>query len=364
MRAGFLLVIGFASLLGASLLTPLMARLAHAFRLVDDPGERKHHAHPIPLAGGASIVLTALIILGIVWAWFPSKGAISFWFVAAVIVICVSGVLDDCFELAPWLKALLQLFAVAPAVFWGGLQVTSLGSWLGHSPILLGAFAIPFTLICLILFINSLNLIDGMDGLAGGVAVVALAFFFVGALLEKKINVTIISLVFAASTLGFLIFNMRAPWRRQAAVFLGDAGSMMLGLVVAWCGIQLAGHPGSRYMTPMGVAWVLALPVMDTCVVMIRRLLLRRNPFMPDRLHLHHVLTDLGLTHEQATNTLLAVSAFYGAIGLVGSLLHAPQWTLFVGFMVMLVIHANFVMLAHRYASSAVGVRPEAARAR
>lgn len=364
MNAYVLVAVVAAPLALAAILVPVLARVAPAFGLVDYPCERKRHEYAVPLVGGLALTVAASSVLAVVSLWLPVSADMSWWFGFSVFVMLMCGVLDDVFELPNWLKALLQAMAVLPPIVFGGLKVLSLGALFGGQPVALDVLAIPFTVVALIGFINAVNLMDGMDGLAGGIACIALSLLGVDAWFAASPNVLVVALAYGAGALGFLAYNLRTPWRRRATVFLGDAGSLVLGLVVGWCAIKLAGTSAHRFMAPMGVAWVLALPVMDTLTVMTQRLLKGRNPFAPDRLHLHHVLVDLGLTPAHATSLMLALAGAYGLFGLLGSLLRVSEWLMFVLFLVVLCTHAAFVMFAHAYVKGEGSAVPRADAAR
>lgn len=348
-----LVILAASTFVVTAVLIPLLARIAPRLHLLDQPGGRKLHERAVPLVGGVVIAVASLLMLAIVSVWLPRATAPTWWFYLSILLMLVVGILDDVFELSHLSKAALQLLAVLPVVIWGGLKITNLGALFGGGDMLLGAFAIPFILLCLIGYINATNMIDGLDGLAGGITFISLILLTVCAGLWGLSGIFLIGLAFAASALAFLVYNLRTPWRRKATVFLGDAGSMVLGLTVAWCAIQLVGKHQHAGISAMSIAWVLALPVMDTLVVMARRILLRRNPFTPDRLHLHHVLVDIGLSQGQATAVLLLLSFFYGAFGLASFFAGVPDWVLFVSFICVLMLHGAFVSLCYRHVHSA-----------
>lgn len=345
-------VAGVAVLL-AFILVPVLARLASGWGLLDYPGKRKLHGEVIPVVGGIAVVIAAFVALGLGSSWARYLNGFSWWFALGAALLLAAGVLDDLVELRHWIKALLQLAVALLLIFLAGTRVTTLGALLGGEPIHLGYAAIPFTMVCLIGYINAVNMIDGLDGLAGGIAVIALAFLAACAWLEGIPGLFLAALAFAGAILAFLVYNLRTPWRSRAVVFLGDAGSMALGLVVGWLAVRVANVPSHGIVAPITLAWVLALPVMDTLVVMGRRLASRSNPFRPDRLHLHYVLVDMGLSPGQATATLLGLALLYGLYGFIGALVELPEWVLFASFLGMLTLHALFVVLAQRRARSA-----------
>jgi UDP-GlcNAc:undecaprenyl-phosphate GlcNAc-1-phosphate transferase len=135
------------------------------------------------------------------------------------------------------------------------------------------------------------------------------------------------------AVLGFLRYNLRRRSRRRASVFLGDAGSLMLGLVLGWFAVGLTLAPGVTDMAPAAVLWLLWVPLYDTCGVMLRRILAGRSPMSPDRQHLHHLLQDLGYTPRQTVNRLIVLNFLGGAIGVVAWQLGTPDVILFGAFL-------------------------------
>jgi UDP-GlcNAc:undecaprenyl-phosphate GlcNAc-1-phosphate transferase len=345
------IVIVVVALLCSFLLVRALRSLAPVWGLLDYPGGRKRHKRAVPLVGGLAVTFAGFVALGIgaiFWHELGNSSSFPWWFLLGVALMLLAGLLDDKVELPHWAKAILQVGAVLVVVFLADTKVSTLGALLGGHAISLGDAAIPFTLICLLGYVNAVNLIDGLDGLGGGVAVIAMAFLAAIAGVHGLSAWFLVALAFLAATLAFLVYNLRTPWRSRATVFLGDAGSMALGLVVGGIAVGLAGRPVDGAPSPIAIAWILALPVMDTVIVMLRRLALRRNPFKPDRLHLHHVLVDMGLSPGRATAVLLALAVLYGLYGLIASLTGLAEWILFASFLGVFVLHALFLLMAHR----------------
>jgi UDP-GlcNAc:undecaprenyl-phosphate/decaprenyl-phosphate GlcNAc-1-phosphate transferase len=236
-------------------------------------------------------------------------------------------------------------------VFWGHTEVGSLGSVPVFGELELAWAAAPFTILVVVGFINAINMIDGLDGLAGGVTLVMLGWLAFCAIVLGADGVLMVIVAFAAAIGGFLWFNIRHPWQRSAKVFLGDAGSMPIGLAVAWFAIELSKIPGSGSdvgISPAAIAWILAVPVIDTISVMTRRIMRGISPFTPGRDHLHHMLLRLGRTPGQATATMMGLTAAAGAVGVLGSNAGVPDFVLLTGLFGLALAHAVGLRRARR----------------
>jgi UDP-GlcNAc:undecaprenyl-phosphate GlcNAc-1-phosphate transferase len=188
------------------------------------------------------------------------------------------------------------------------------------------------------LLINAINLIDGLDGLAGGKSFIALFWMFIPAAMTGIAYPALSIAILMGALAAFLVYNMRNPLRRKANVFLGDAGSMALGLSLAWFGMRLGWglHP---VITPISVAWILALPIMDTCAQFARRVAQGRHPFSADRNHFHHHFVNVGITVGQATAIMTALGFILGLIGVGGMLLGVPEFVLAYTWIALLFLH-------------------------
>jgi UDP-GlcNAc:undecaprenyl-phosphate GlcNAc-1-phosphate transferase len=340
------LIVGGTSLVLSIMLLPLLTRLAPRLGLLDHPNERKRHRGIVPVVGGLAVVIAGCVALGIGLLFSPPLRHLSWSLLAGVVVMLIAGVADDRLALPPLLKAFLQLLAILLVVFLANVKIATLGG--GDGTMLAPAVAGTFTVLCLLGYVNAINMVDGVNGLAGGMVAIALLFLTVMAALQGAVAAFLVALAFLLATLTFLPFNVCLPWRKHAAAFLGDAGSMTLGLIVGGLAVKLAGQPARGVVSPLAMAWILALPVMDTLVVITRRLLQRRSPFAADRMHLHHVLMDRGVSPGRTTLVLLVLTGAYGLYGLIGSLAGLSQWIFLTSFLGMLGLHALFVVLLAR----------------
>jgi len=268
-------------------LIPLLARWAPALKLTDAPGPRKVHAAPVPRVGGIAMTLGMLAPILISLELTPALRG----FLAGLAVLFIFGVWDDRANLDYRLKFLGQIAAVALCVFVGDVHIDSLTfasryelpQWL----------ATILTFLFLIGVTNAVNLSDGLDGLAGGAALLCLCAI---ALLAAGNNpaITLLALTEAGAILGFLRFNTH-----PARVFMGDAGSQILGYSIGVLAILATQGERSNVSAALPLL-LIGLPILDTLAVMLTRIKAGRSPFSSDRNHLHHRLLGLGFMHGEA----------------------------------------------------------------
>jgi UDP-GlcNAc:undecaprenyl-phosphate GlcNAc-1-phosphate transferase len=308
----------------------LFVRIAPSLGLLDHPGGRKAHGGSVPLVGGISI-LVALFFA----AWFVGILPNSGYFLAAVFIVSAVGCWDDLTEISPRLKFAIQIIASAIMIWGAGVYLYSVGDLLGWRPIGLSVLAVPLTIFAIVGVVNSVNMMDGQDGLGGSIAFIAFAWYAAVAAdsdLEVQFKT---ALIFCGAIAGFLLFNLRFPWQPRARVFLGDAGSLMIGFALGWFAIDLTQGAG-RTFPPIAALWVLLLPLADCVSLMSRRLRAGKSPFVADNHHIHHYLLARGFTHGQTLSILVGLSALFGAVGFFGWRLGLPEaalfWPFFFGF--------------------------------
>jgi UDP-GlcNAc:undecaprenyl-phosphate GlcNAc-1-phosphate transferase len=308
----------------------VFARLAPALGLLDIPGGRKQHARTVPLVGGISI-FTALLIATAFSGIAHSVG----YFLFALATIIAIGLWDDVTEISARLKFSIQIIASAIMIWGAGVELHTVGNLFGVRAIGLSFFVIPMTIFAIVGVVNAVNMMDGLDGLGGGIAFTAFAWYAIVAA-NSGLDVQFkTALIFCAAIAGFLLFNLRFPWQAHARVFLGDAGSLMLGFALGWFAIDLTQGSGRRF-PPIAALWVLLLPLADCVSLMTRRLIARKSPFVADNHHIHHYLLARGFTHGQTLGILIGCSALFGAVGYFGWRFHLPEhylfWPFFIGF--------------------------------
>ena len=325
----WLAALAFAFLAGTAA-TIVLARAAGVLNLIDHPGGRKVHGRPVPLVGGLAIfvaLLGAATVIGIA----NSAG----YFLFALSIVIAVGMWDDVTEISPRVKFAIEIVASGLMIWGAGIQLSSVGDLLGWRPIGLWIFTIPLTIFAVVGVINALNMMDGLDGLGGSIALVAFAWYAAVAGVSGLDVQFKTALIFCGAIGGFLLFNLRFPWQLQARVFLGDAGSLMMGFALGWFAIDLTQGAG-RTMPPIGALWVLLLPLADCVSLMTRRISARKSPFAADSHHIHHYLLARGFTHGQTLAILVGFSTLFGAVGFFGWRLGVPEpllfWPFFFGF--------------------------------
>jgi UDP-GlcNAc:undecaprenyl-phosphate GlcNAc-1-phosphate transferase len=313
------MVMSFAgSLVTSAVMTPIVREVARRRGALDAASSsRKVHTKPIPRLGGIAITiaffapLTALLFVNSsVGAEFLADPKRAFGLFGGGIAIAVLGVVDDLKGTRARVKFLVQL-AIAGALYWLGYRVESIATPFGHE-IQLGWLALPFTVFWICGVINAVNLIDGLDGLAGGVAFSALATVFVVSILNGDTLFALFAATLGGAVLGFLIYNFN-----PASIFMGDTGSMFLGLVLAATSIEVNEKPNHAIALVVPII-ALGLPIVDTLLAMGRRAARGVPMFSADRGHIHHRLLDRGLSHRATVLVLYGVSVLLGfaAIGL------------------------------------------------
>ncbi len=324
--------------------------VASALGLVDIPGGRKTHDGEVPVIGGIAIyfgLLAAVLAIGIT---NPGEAALL---VAAALMVVV-GVLDDRFDLAPYTRIVAHIAAAVTLVLASGYTVGSLGDLFGLGEFGLGPLAFIFTVVSAIALINGFNMLDGLDGLAGGVALIALsglAFYFTGANVPAG---AVVALGLVGSIAAFLIFNLPAKFNRPVLAFMGDAGSTLLGFMLAGLAL-VAIQPRAETLPPVVVLWLLPVPIIELFTSTIRRLVTGLSPMQADRGHFHHRLLEGGFSVRAVFILYLFVSVVSAVAGLWLWRAGASEPFLFYLFLVM----AAIWLAATKNVKRLVGYLPE-----
>ena len=301
--------------LAAAALALSVARVfSQPLKLLDRPSSRKQHVGAVPLVGGI-----AIFVGGWSGLWVVSGQIDGLWplWIASLLIFLV-GLQDDRVNLSVKPRFLVEVVAVSLLVFAANVSLTNLGDLFGFGEIELGWFAFPFTLIAVVGVINALNMVDGVDGLAGTLSIITLAAMGVMAWSAGRVAEGWVALLFILATLPYLFCNLGiCGFERR--VFLGDAGSMLLGFVIAWLAVTLS-HPSHlgepAVFAPVTALWLFAIPLMDTVAIMVRRLLKGQSPFLPDRDHLHHIVMRAGYRDRHALLMISLSAVIMVGVGL------------------------------------------------
>lgn len=345
--AGMALLAAGAGLLVTLFFIQAAALLAPRVGLVDLPDERKRHVGAVPLVGGLAVGMAYLLVARTLLPWPDMLTGLG----AAIFMLMIVGMFDDLYGLSPRVRLLAEIAAALLMIVVGDLQLTSLGNLTGAGDIALNATAgFLFTVFCVVSLVNGVNMLDGVDGLAGSVCATAFTGFLVAAALMGSWLAAAHLGVLIACLASFLLFhNMRTPWRRRL-VFLGDAGSMVLGFALAWTAIALADRPQTS-MYPITAVWILGLVVLDTIATVIRRLLSRRNPLSAGRDHLHHLLLEAGMPVAGVVGVMVGLSAAMAATGIISWRLGVPEWMLTAGFIALSAVYYSALSIGWRRVS-------------
>src|SRR6478752_5274082 len=269
-------------------LTPLAVRLG----LVDVPAGRKQHETPTPTHGGLC-VLAGMVVTAAIIRDNSSSAPVAFYLAGGTLLAVA--VVDDLKDLNWKIRIGAQVLAAMAMIYFGGVSVQQLDDVIGMQSFSLGWLAVPVTVFVVVGMINALNMSDGIDGLAGTLALVSLLLFACFALYAGNYGSAERLLATSGAVVGFLAWNLRRPGMPRAEAFLGDAGSMLLGFIIAWTAVRLSQNP-AHPVSPVLGPWTIALPLIDTCSLILRRLKQGRSPFFADRDHLHHLMLEAGYT--------------------------------------------------------------------
>jgi len=308
---------------------PSIISVAKKKNLVDEPGERRAHSISTPSLGGIGIFAGTIFAI-ILWTPFKYFGDLQY-ILCAFIIIFLVGAKDDIDPISPKKKFLGQVFAALILIFFSKIRLTSFYGILGITEVpLLLSFIV--TLFIIILIINAFNLIDGINGLSGSIGVLMAITFGCWFFMVDRLEMASVSFALAGSLVAFLYYNIT-----PAKIFMGDTGSLLVGLVAAILAISFIEYnqaiPDSRFamQAPPGVAaGILILPLFDTLRVFVSRMIKGKSPFKPDRNHIHHLMLDIGFSHMQATSILLFIN--------VGFIMLAYKFQMYGTFILLLIL--------------------------
>jgi len=320
-----------------SLLTSMMAiyflrSYAVKIKLIDSPSARKPHEGNIPLIGGI------VMFIGVMVSIFLSPIFLSpidfnhlYYYLIAVLLIVIVGAIDDYRNISVSYRLIFQTIAALIVVSAGETSIESLGNILGHGEVILDKWNVLFTVLVIIAGINAVNMADGIHGLAGGnslISFIAISFLSINSSLQYSL---LVSLLFCSVLPVFLVYNLCIGVSVNKRIFMGDAGSMFIGLSLVWLLINFSQGQG-RSFSPAIALWLFALPVLEITSTVFRRLISGVSPFKPDLSHTHHILLGLGFSQKNTLIFLLTFSVFMAVIGVLGEHYEIAENVMFVVF--------------------------------
>ncbi|UCZ80840.1 UDP-N-acetylglucosamine--undecaprenyl-phosphate N-acetylglucosaminephosphotransferase [Pectobacterium carotovorum] len=315
----------------------LARKVATSVGLVDKPCVRKKHRGNVPLVGGVSIYLALCVLFMLHSDWLPDFSL----YMICITLLMVVGVIDDRFDLPVFPRFVVQLL-VGGLMMYSGLYLSSLGDVVFGHELLLGGFGYVITLFAVCGAINAFNMIDGIDGLLGSLACIAFCSLFFLFYSEGERQLGLWSLCMMAATLPYLFLNLGIPLGKRFKVFMGDAGSTVIGFTVLWL-LIFASQGESSVMNPVTALWLIAIPLMDMVAITLRRFLKGDSPFKADRGHLHHILMSSGLTSRQSLMIITLAALLFAVIGIISDRHHVSQTMMLGLFFVMFTGYFYFI---------------------
>jgi UDP-GlcNAc:undecaprenyl-phosphate GlcNAc-1-phosphate transferase len=323
-----------------------MRVVAFRYGLVDKPTRRKQHQGDIPFIGGVALFFTVLIMAMFHPNYIPNQNA----YLLCSGLLIVLGTLDDKFDLS----AIFRLIVLSLISGWlnysQGVSLSSLGNLLGNGDITITTGSAVLTAMAIIGCVSAYNMIDGMDGLLGALS--CLTFIALGYLFYHAGEMALCAFcgLLVVALLPYLLCNLDVIPHRSVKVFIGDAGTFFIGFTIIWLliygsqpsvnasglGHELSTHPIIRSSTAL---WIIALPLMDMAMVMIRRMKKGQSPFKADRLHLHYICQRLGLSKQATLMLLVTIASLCSAFGVWGQLNEIPNYVMFYLFLATFVIY-------------------------
>ncbi|WP_232012594.1 UDP-N-acetylglucosamine--undecaprenyl-phosphate N-acetylglucosaminephosphotransferase [Vibrio aphrogenes] len=302
----------------------LLRKWAKKVGLVDKPNERKLHKGAVPLVGGIAISFTFLYFL------FNNDHLLYEvnLYAISILTLVVVGALDDKYDLSFKLRFAIQALLSVSMMAMANLQLHALGNVFGYGSVDLGYLGYVVTVFAVIGAINAFNMVDGIDGLLGGLSMVTFGGLGFMLLYDGQYNLSYLCLVLIVIILPYILLNLGA-FGRKRKVFMGDAGSMVIGFTVIWF-LLVASQNGTKPpLRPVTALWLIAVPLLDMAAIMIRRMRRGCSPFKPDREHLHHIFQRLGLNSTQTLVAICSIAMLFAAFGIYGEIVNIPEYIMF-----------------------------------
>jgi UDP-GlcNAc:undecaprenyl-phosphate/decaprenyl-phosphate GlcNAc-1-phosphate transferase len=306
------------------LITPLIKKVAFKIGATDRPNSRKVHQKVMPRLGGLAIFISYLVGLFII----KPENPYAIYILLGSFIIIITGVLDDVYELSAKVKLAGQLIVAIIVVIFGGLHIEFINLPFGVQ-LEFSFLSIPLTILWIVGITNAINLIDGLDGLAAGVCLIALLTISGMAMIMGNMFVFLVGSIIIASIIGFLFYNFH-----PAKIFMGDTGALFLGYMISV--LSLLGFKNVTFISFIIPVIILGVPISDTFFAIMRRVKNKEPLSAPDKSHLHHCLLRIGFSHRQSVLLIYAMAAFFGLVAVIFS--RANLWGAFLLIAILLVL--------------------------
>jgi len=338
-----LIVAFFASIFTIKALLPLAPHIG----LVDLPNERKKHDGAIPLIGGISIFTGVLIASTL---FIQQSQLLNLYLISSALLVFI-GTMDDIYDLNVAPRMIFQGLVATIMVFGAGTYISDLGNISSFGNINIGPYGMIFTMLACITAINAFNMIDGIDGLAGSMSIVSILSVAILSLIANNDADILLPLILVVAIIPYLFYNVSTRNPRGKKIFMGDAGSMFMGLTVIWLlaiGTQGTDEQPASFR-PVTALWIIAIPLMDMFAIMIRRIRKGDSPFKADNGHLHHICMRVGLSSRQSLWVISVLAITMATFGIVGEFMQFPEWLMLSLFVILFIAYAYVLQHAWRF---------------
>jgi len=333
-----ILITALSTFCFAFLAIKLFKPIAIEIGLVDKPNERKLHSGHIPIIGGISVFLAVLASSLLL---LPDTIELRMYLIASAMMVFI-GTLDDKYDLRVRVRIVGQLIIASLMIYGAGGYISNLGDLFGFGDVVLGPIGIVFTYLSIIVVINAYNMVDGIDGLIGSLSINTFTSIAVLLLISEQTHYLSYPLILSAAILPYLVFNLGlfdGFFKNETQkIFMGDAGSMFVGLSVIW--LLTMGTQGEQAsFRPVTALWVCAVPLMDMLSIVLRRYRNGKSPFKPDRDHLHHILQRSGFSSHQTLLAITSLAVTMSVIGLAGEYFNIAEVFMLLSFLIFFVLY-------------------------
>lgn len=260
----------------------------------------------------------------------PNVGAFSL----CIVVLVILGALDDKYDVDFRIRFTLQAVISVSMMYWGQVELNSLGDLFGFGNIELGYFGYLITVLAVIAAINAFNMVDGIDGLLGGLSVVTFASLGFIMYINGIYNIAYLCLVLVIMILPYILVNLGFLGRKRK-IFMGDAGSMLIGFTVVWLLLLSTQYERNTGLRPVTALWLIAIPLMDMVCITIRRLRKGVSPFKPDREHLHHICQRLGLSSSSTLIFICTIAVSLSVLGIAFEYFSVSEYIVFYTYIII-----------------------------